>query len=290
MDEKEFTDNLVGLLKPLLVGCVVDTKISLLYAISIDENGSIQLGVNESGEPIRGGGLGFEQDILVYEKVQGQTSIVPRVVAEVKFQGVTTHDAIVYSEKARRIRNIYPYLRYGLILADQPDIPPRVLRLGVEFDFIICIANPPNKVTMNNLASLFQDELNTSRTLGSILRGNLKILGFFHNITILGTQKTPAIQPAPEIKIDLPITSSVTPNKTQRSNIAYYVYENWRAEKKAVIHYGHCGSCNYGKGIHPKAGTRNGRWYGPCETYDEAYLVAKQTKKVVRNCKICAPV
>ena len=45
--------------------------------------------------------------------------------------------------------------------------------------------------------------------------------------------------------------------------MSYYVYENWTAEHKAVIHRGSCGNCNEGRGCHknPLCG-RNGRWHG----------------------------
>jgi hypothetical protein len=113
----------------------VVSKKSVLYALSFDEQGQLQLGVDAAGEPVRGGGTGFEQDILIFERVQGGvTSIIPRVIAEVKFGRVTTHDALTYAEKARRIRIIYPFVRYGLILGQMSGIPGRVLRLGQEFD------------------------------------------------------------------------------------------------------------------------------------------------------------
>jgi hypothetical protein len=89
-----------------------------LYDLSFDSKGVVTMGVDpDSGEPIRGRGRGFEQDILVFDEVSdSHTSIVPRIVAEVKLGSVTTHDVIVYSEKADRIRRVYPYLRYGFLL------------------------------------------------------------------------------------------------------------------------------------------------------------------------------
>ena len=84
----------------------------------------------DSGQPLRGSGRGFEQDILIYdESDKGHTSVVPRVVLEVKVGSVSTHDVIVYSEKADRIRRVYPYVRYGFVLAGLKSIPGRV-RLG----------------------------------------------------------------------------------------------------------------------------------------------------------------
>lgn len=99
--------------------------------MSITDNGIVDMGVDiDSGEPIRGGGKGFEQDILIYESTpEGNTSFIPRVIPEVKLNGITSHDVIVYSEKANRIKRIYPYARYGLLLAGMKTIPGRVLRL-----------------------------------------------------------------------------------------------------------------------------------------------------------------
>ncbi|SRR6266511_3511662 len=89
----------------------IETKRSLLYAVSFDDQGSLQLGQNSEREPTRGGGTGFEQDLLLFERSsEGQTSIIPRVSIELKFSRVSTHDSIVYSKKARRIRAIYPFV------------------------------------------------------------------------------------------------------------------------------------------------------------------------------------
>lgn len=143
MNEMDFTNALAASLVRYLVGLEVATRKSLLYALSVDEDGRIQLGVDYKGEPLRGGGTGFEQDVLVFEKAEtGATSVIPRVAAEVKFSSVTTHDAITYSEKARRIRTVYPFVRYGLILGQMSSIPRRVLRLGQEFDFILVVSQP----------------------------------------------------------------------------------------------------------------------------------------------------
>lgn len=137
MDEASFTKALVQLLRPYFPGLEVEAGKSIFYSLYINEYGNIPINQNEKGEPIRGGGIGFEQDILIYERVSGQTCIVPRVAVEIKLGGVTTHDPIVYSEKARRLRNVYPYLRYGFIVGDLPSLPGRLLRLGIDFDFIL---------------------------------------------------------------------------------------------------------------------------------------------------------
>src|SRR3990172_4950683 len=116
MNEAEFTKILIEKLQAAFPNLQVEAGKSLFYSLYIDESGNIPLNLNEKGEPVRGAGTAFQQDILLFERVACQTSVVPRVAIEVKLGNVTTHDTIVYSEKANLIRNVYPYLRYGFIL------------------------------------------------------------------------------------------------------------------------------------------------------------------------------
>ena len=113
MTEDIFADKLAKKIATSLQPHKVARKQSLLYELSVDDHGVLSKGIDPAtGKPIRGGGHGFEQDILVFDQAAGgHTSVVPRIVAEVKFGSVTTHDVIVYAEKADRIRRVYPYLR-----------------------------------------------------------------------------------------------------------------------------------------------------------------------------------
>jgi hypothetical protein len=64
----------------------------------------------------------------------------------------------------------------------------------------------------------------------------------------------------------------------------YYVYENWTAESKAVIHRGTCGNCNDGRGCHENPlGKRNGVWHGPFNSLEEAQQAATDTGRSVRR-------
>lgn len=141
MTEKQFTAGLLAAVSPAITDAKVDSGVSVLYEMLIDD-GVVQMGVDtDTGLPIRGKGTGFEQDFLIYEeKTEGHTTIIPRVIAEVKYGGVTTHDAIVYSYKAECIKRIYPFCRYGMILGGMKTIPGRVLRHGRNFDFICVVA------------------------------------------------------------------------------------------------------------------------------------------------------
>ena len=170
-----------------LDGCRLETRHALLYDLTIEDDGHVRMGVDTEGEAIRGGGKGFEQDILLYEEPGSseappiepsgvaKVKVVPRVVAEVKFSHVTTHDTIVYSEKARRIRTVYPYVRYGLILGGFKTVPGRVLRLGQGFDFISALSYPFITEEIDRTREMFLEELKSSRDLGQIAFGKKPI-------------------------------------------------------------------------------------------------------------------
>ncbi len=71
----------------------------------------------------------------------------------------------------------------------------------------------------------------------------------------------------------------------------FYVYENWTAKKKAVIHRADCGFCNDGRGVHRNVrGAANGRWHGPLASYPEASAFARRLEdRTVAACSFCNP-
>ena len=176
MTEAQFTKELMEFLVPSIVDAKISTGISVLYEMPIDDNGKVHMGVDtDSGEPLRGRGTGFEQDILIYEeKSDGNTTIIPRVIVEVKYAGVTTHDAIVYSYKAECIKRIYPFCRYGMLIGGKKTIPGRVLRHGRNFDFTCAMVYPFQDEQITQICNLLIGELATARLLGAMMRGKKK--------------------------------------------------------------------------------------------------------------------
>jgi hypothetical protein len=201
LSEDEFTDLLLEELKLDVHPHKIARKKSLLYDLAIDESGVILVGVDpDSGTPIRGGGKGFEQDVLIYSEVSGgNTSVVPRVVVEIKYAGVTTHDAIVYSEKATRIRRIYPYVRYGLVIGGFKNLPARVLRLGPEFDFVGSLRFPFFDAEIQALRNLLIAELQTSLGYADLLSGKKKV-SLVHRASIAVDASTSATAPIKDLE------------------------------------------------------------------------------------------
>jgi len=72
---------------------------------------------------------------------------------------------------------------------------------------------------------------------------------------------------------------------------AFWIYENWVAEKKAIIHKSGCSHCNNGTGTHKNVqGDKNGKWHGDFKSYDAARVFAQALKdRVVRDCGHCKP-
>jgi hypothetical protein len=68
--------------------------------------------------------------------------------------------------------------------------------------------------------------------------------------------------------------------------MGYWVYENWTAESKAVVHSGDCGYCHDGNGCHEhKLGERNGKWHGPFGTVEQAMEAARKTGRPSKPCR-----
>jgi hypothetical protein len=112
----------------------------------------------------------FETDLVIYEKTEGM--IVPRVIIEAKLGGITTHDAITYSYKADKHKNITPYLRYGVMIGDRKNhaLPGRLFRHGTSFDFMFSFSETvPTKEEWDSFTEMLIKEVEYSRVMEKML-------------------------------------------------------------------------------------------------------------------------
>jgi hypothetical protein len=66
--------------------------------------------------------------------------------------------------------------------------------------------------------------------------------------------------------------------------MAFWVYEHWTEEPKAIVHAGSCGQCHDGRGRDVnRRGDPDGRWHGPFPTLEEAHQAAQATGRPVRQ-------
>ncbi|HXM19209.1 MAG TPA: hypothetical protein VN934_10450 [Candidatus Tumulicola sp.] len=87
--------------------------------------------------PNRGSGA-FQVDLAigVEREDPGGAFFTPLLAIEFKTQ-LTTHDVITYSAKAIRTKQVYPWLRYGLIIEGGEMIPGRFFTHNQGLDFAV---------------------------------------------------------------------------------------------------------------------------------------------------------
>lgn len=135
---------------------------ALLYQVTVDNE--LSLTVNPK-HPIRGQAA-FQTDLCVFEEKKPDVHI-PRVVMEFKAR-LSTHDVLTYSAKARKHKQVYPYLRYGLVVSDEAFVPGRLFTHNEALDFCACLAGFRNSRLSELLATLLKAEVETSRQLERI--------------------------------------------------------------------------------------------------------------------------
>jgi hypothetical protein len=138
---------------------------ALLYQVTV--NNQLEL-VIDPKKPVRGQSA-FQTDLCIFEKVSNGVEI-PRVVMEFK-PGLSTHDVLTYSTKARKHKQVYPYLRYGLIIGDEETIPGRFFTHNEALDFCVAAATFKGSRVHELFASLLRQEIAASRRLEQIMFG-----------------------------------------------------------------------------------------------------------------------
>jgi len=150
--EAEFTLRLEKELSTNLSEYYVTRGESLIYKFYVDSEGQLQpkkfvdalvqgqLEPEKFKTPKRGQ-LAFQTDLMIKRKLRLMFPLtgIPLVVIEVKFGSFTTHDILTYSAKAMRHKEIYPYLRYGLIVGEARKIDNRFFTHNTGFDFAVAI-------------------------------------------------------------------------------------------------------------------------------------------------------
>ncbi|MCY4046821.1 MAG: hypothetical protein OXF42_01755 [Candidatus Dadabacteria bacterium] len=163
MKERDWAERVAEIIKRSSGQYKVEVEKGLLYASQVREHG---------GEKPKREEVSYKTDLLVSEQMEGGRW-TPRVVIETKVikkkgRGVTTHDAITYSQKATDHKNVYPYLRYGISVGNigELGLPGRLFRHGVAFDFMVSWKGfCPTEQEEGTLIRIVQEEFQISREL-----------------------------------------------------------------------------------------------------------------------------
>lgn len=149
---------------------------ALLYQITVDNRLSVRV---KPRKPVRGQSA-FQTDLCVFEEVCFEENSkevkvqIPRVVMEFK-PGLSSHDVITYSAKARKHKSVYPYLRYGLVIANETTIPGRFFIHNEALDFCIAAKSYRLNRVHEVFASILRSEIAASRHLEAIAFGRTPI-------------------------------------------------------------------------------------------------------------------
>ena len=163
-EEQQFTNNLKEelekSLKSLREKYEVTSGKALIYKFLVDANGQLQ---PKNFKVPKRGQLAFQTDLMIKK----ENSVVPLVVIEIKFGRFTTHDVLTYSAKALKHKEIYPYLRYGLVVAEVEQIHKRFFTHNAGFDFAIAI----KKDNLHEVSEIVKQQLDASKLMLSVLQG-----------------------------------------------------------------------------------------------------------------------
>lgn len=141
---------------------------ALLYQVTVDNQLSLTVDVKR---PTRGSSA-FQTDLCVLEAKSEDVSI-PRVVMEFKTR-ITTHDVLTYSAKATKHKQVYPYLRYGIVASDESSVPGRLFTHNESLDFCAAVSGLSDKELREFFASLLSAEVESSRRLEAIAFGSVR--------------------------------------------------------------------------------------------------------------------
>jgi hypothetical protein len=170
----------------------VEQSAVLLYQITVDNKLEISVDVRS---PVRGSSA-FETDLCVFEKrdVKDKAGVVttihlPRVVMEFK-TGITTHDVLTYSAKAKKHKQVYPYLRYGMVSSQLSKVPGLYFTHNESLDFCASVSDLHEPDLSAFFEGLLTDEISCSKMLEEIAFGDKKLKSrLFRNVPVFDCNK-----------------------------------------------------------------------------------------------------
>lgn len=158
----------------------VQRAAALLYEITVNNNLEV-MKAEQVRKPVRGKSA-FQTDLCIFEDKTKEISI-PRVVIEFKTT-ITTHDVLTYSMKAKRHKQIYPYLRYGILASSEKVVPGRVFKHNEGLDFFAAVADLKESEFKEFFAALLKSEVESSRCLEDIAFGKVKTRLFRNSVQV----------------------------------------------------------------------------------------------------------
>ena len=177
--ESPFVDIALSVAREILAPPLsIERAAALLYQVTVDND--LRLTVNPRSP--RRGSSAFQTDLCVFE-TQPSDVVIPRVVLEFKTR-ITTHDVLTYSAKARKHKQVYPYLRYGVVMSEERHIAGRVFNHNESLDFGAAVGHLDDGELRRFFAALFEEEVAASKRLESVFFGAPKARLFRNEVLV----------------------------------------------------------------------------------------------------------
>ena len=109
---------------------------------------------------------------------------IPRVVLEFK-PGLSTHDILTYTTKARKHKQVYPYLRYGLVASKERRVTGKFFTHNEALDFYLAAGALSRGSLLTLLRALLKKEIAASRRLEAMAFGLSRAILFRSDVSIL---------------------------------------------------------------------------------------------------------
>jgi hypothetical protein len=155
----------------------------LVGTLDMAEMARLANGGSIIGNPMpKRGDSAFQTDLCLFEQ-KADDVWLPRVVLEFK-TGITTHDILTYSAKAAKHKQIYPYLRYGLVASKDSKVPGRFFTHNNSLDFCLSLGGLSEKDGTAAFRRLLIEDLDDSRSLERVAFGENKYRLFRSKIVL----------------------------------------------------------------------------------------------------------
>jgi hypothetical protein len=135
---------------------------NLFYELFLNKDMQLQQNVDKG--PKRGHSA-FETDIIIFENKRNK---IPRVVIECK-KNLTSHDVITYNSKAGLHKDIYPWIRYGIIDIGVSRVPGKFYTHNSNIDFFIAADENFRKNDFQSIGKVLKKEIKLSKIKEKIL-------------------------------------------------------------------------------------------------------------------------
>lgn len=170
MGEMEFVEFLYKKLKKKFKDYTLSKYESLIYKVTVDKDGSNALSYFPViPENPKRGSYAFQTDLLV------KKDNLPLVVIEAKWNNITSHDVLTYSTKALKHKEVYPYLRYGLIIGGGIKFLPRRFFIHNQgFDFAFAMNDTNNYTQIESFFKVIEEQIECSLYNLEILQNKVK--------------------------------------------------------------------------------------------------------------------